>query len=428
MLGWNERRTVCESKYIDYADKNAKDVGCSAENVVDTFAYFSCPFVESSVQTFTPCMFNVQAGMACDDPNSLADVVSFQSVSAQQLVEMLQCTESCSEEKDRDGRKYTRCHYKMDWSSQHISSGGFRDYGLAQSQCQGFEPSWGNPAWPSNFASGSQTLFAAGTVLAGDASHPFTIPKTLLAELTPDTVVQIPSTSVQGSLDANPQARPLRITKANSIVVGSFLQTCNSDSLGCVRISYQKSGATNPSILAHVASGGLVEPQAVPSSWLCEESQKQWIEKSKLSFKAFIEVLHSKNNFLAWVLRLVGVAAAWISVYCIFSPLTTAVDLIGDVINFVPCVGGFIEDLIEGAATCLVCVLSCGIGCSCAFFVIAVVWVAMRPLVGTIMFILACCCFFGGVAIVHSLRGDTPKKNRRNNEHKYLNDHSDQSE
>ena len=36
-----------------------------------------------------------------------------------------------------------------------------------------------------------------------------------------------------------------------------------------------------------------------------------------------------------------------------------------------------------GMMTCLLCVVSCGFGCSCGLFVIAIVWIYMRPLLGS---------------------------------------------
>eukprot|EP00927_Polykrikos_kofoidii_P059452 TRINITY_DN54601_c0_g1_i1.p1 TRINITY_DN54601_c0_g1~~TRINITY_DN54601_c0_g1_i1.p1 ORF type:complete len:471 (+),score=68.25 TRINITY_DN54601_c0_g1_i1:43-1455(+) len=412
VLAWNEHRTVCEGNYITYAHHHARSVGCSAEKVQDEFVHFSCPFVESTLQNFTPCLFN--AGMLCEDPISLADVVSFQSVSAEQVVEMVQCLESCNTRtQESRHQSANQCSYRMEWTSQYHDSMFFLDKTAAEAACFGFQRTLGNPVWPANVGVGTTSMVVAGPVRAGEASHPFTIPKALLEELTPDTAVAIPATQVQGKLDPYTQRRPLVVTKENTLVVGNFLQTCSGFSLGCVRIAYRKNGATNPTVIGHVASGGIVEPQDVPATLLCPEEERQWIEERHLPLKAFIRVLEHQNRVFAWTIRLGGIIAAWISVFFIFSPLTTAVDIVGDAVNFVPFLGRFIEDVLEGLATCLVCLLSCGIGCSCALFVIAFVWIGMRPLVGSILLILGCCLFFGGVGLSRFLRGDDANKTQR---------------
>merc|ERR1712137_415008 len=59
-----------------------------------------------------------------------------------------------------------------------------------------------------------------------------------------------------------------------------------------------------------------------------------------------------------------------------------------------PC-GGYIEDFLEGVVQSVLCCLSCGIGCSCGFTVIALVWLFMRPLYGGILLAIAvtmCVC------------------------------------
>lgn len=53
------------------------------------------------------------------------------------------------------------------------------------------------------------------------------------------------------------------------------------------------------------------------------------------------------------------------------------------------------EDLLEGMVDTLLCIVSCGIGCSCGLLVIALVWLFMRPLIGgglmAVCLVLALC-------------------------------------
>lgn len=53
------------------------------------------------------------------------------------------------------------------------------------------------------------------------------------------------------------------------------------------------------------------------------------------------------------------------------------------------------EDFLEGVVNSVLCCLSCGIGCSTGFVVIALVWLFMRPLYGGILLAIAvgmCIC------------------------------------
>jgi hypothetical protein len=357
-------------------------------------------------------MFNVQNGMLCDDPISLAHAVSFQSVWGEQIVEMAQCVEECRTETKND-KKITKCSYKVSWMPDTVSTGSFKDQNLAQRSCRGYTSTTGNPVWPWNFAHGSQILGASGVVQAGDPGHPYTFSQDLLEGLKPPDMNVVPVVTLTGNLASDPTARPLRVTKENTVLLDGYIQTCRVESVGCVRIKYYKNSATQPTVLAHVASNGRLKPQDVPSSWLCPAASRQWIDKEKLTFEQFIRRLTDAEKAMKWIFRALGILAAWLSVFCIFSPITTAADLLGDCVSFIPCIGGMIEDLIEGLVTSLVCVLSCGIGCSCAFFVIAVVWLVMKPLYGSLLLIAACCCLCGAVGCVKALHGNSKGNSRQ---------------
>lgn len=174
-----------------------------------------------------------------------------------------------------------------------------------------------------------------------------------------------------------------------------------------MRISFKMAMAANdePAIMAHVTSGALTGPETIPSSWGCSESKQQWIRAEPStgpqSKDELIKQLQSENSTLTWILRFVGALCAWASVYCCLQPISAAADIIGDYLRMLPC-GSFLEDCLEGAVHELLCCLACGVGCSCALFVISIMWVAMRPLVGIPLMILALCCFVGGVGTFKS--------------------------
>ena len=71
--------------------------------------------------------------------------------------------------------------------------------------------------------------------------------------------------------------------------------------------------------------------------------------------------------------------------------------MVGDYLRCLPCVGSFLEDLLEGMVDVLVWMVSCAVGCSCGLLVIAIVWVVMRPQVGAglllVCLVLGCCAY-----------------------------------
>lgn len=400
LLGWNEQDYVCTDKQIIYADANAEEVGCFANQVqAGTFAFFSCPFVQSTLQTFKPCMFNVEKGMSCE--SGIGNALSFVSVSGSQMAEMYQCvqTENCQKKK-QNGQNVNVCTYtyKPEWRGNDISD-GFKDPNMAAQGCPGFNPSIGNPQFPTNIAPGTglDAVHAPPPVKLGDPNASFTLSNALAQSLYPDTpVILAPTTPLTGKSMSMTQP-PQVITVDNVILQGNYIISCTQPTIGCVRISYKSNQAVSPSVLAKVSSGGMTGPETISGSWLCSSSEYAQIRGETYDKKGMINQLKGENTTKVWLLRIIGILLAWISVFCVFAPCAMVADLVGDIVNFLPCCGGYLEDFIEGVANAIICLLSCGIGCSCAFFVIGVVWVAMRPMVGIPLMLLACCCCGGGI-------------------------------
>eukprot|EP00438_Fugacium_kawagutii_P009639 Skav214988 [mRNA] locus=scaffold508:282856:291660:+ [translate_table: standard] len=136
----------------------------------------------------------------------------------------------------------------------------------------------------------------------------------------------------------------------------------------------------------------------------CGEDHFQSLEGGTISKKTFFSDMEDVNDSSLMMMRIVGLLLTWLAVYCCFAPIAGAIDVgrqscqspLDDAMAFmaspkgngdpgiraIPCLGQFLEDLLEGMVTCILCVVSCGFGCSSGLFVIAVVWLYMRPLVG----------------------------------------------
>ena len=95
------------------------------------------------------------------------------------------------------------------------------------------------------------------------------------------------------------------------------------------------------------------------------------------------------------MVRVLGLLFCAVTIYCCFSPISAAADVVGDYLRCIPCVGPTLEDLLEGMVDALLCAVSCAIGCSCGLLVIAITWLVMRPLVGSgllaVCLVLFCC-------------------------------------
>lgn len=107
------------------------------------------------------------------------------------------------------------------------------------------------------------------------------------------------------------------------------------------------------------------------------------------------------NSTTTWIIRILGLCFVAITIYCCFAPISAAADVIGDLIGCLPCVGDFLEDLLEGMVDTLLWIVSCALGCSCGLLVISLTWLVMRPLIGggllLVCLVLGCCAF----AIAH---------------------------
>lgn len=84
------------------------------------------------------------------------------------------------------------------------------------------------------------------------------------------------------------------------------------------------------------------------------------------------------HHYLRWALWL----GNCLSVAFFLYPLYTAVDVLGDWFDDIPCVGDFVEDALESMAGCALVVVSFAIGTACCLLVFSVAWLALHPTYG----------------------------------------------
>jgi len=354
--------------------------------------------------------------LACDS------LISFRAASGTQSVEMYQCYESCTESKTKNSMgqnvKTRTCTHRMQWSSSWVNSGDFVK--TPGSACPGFAEAGGNPGFPENLEPGSttdyaQTLQTAQLAPAGSKAKfvpGYTLNHDLVKQLTPGMPVSLlpfAKNFTGTASNAKPWTRPLQVGRTNLRVSGSYLVTCPGPvQLGCVRIQYLKSGATSPSVIGQVTQAGQVTKAKMPGGWGCSSSTWQAIRAEKMTKKDMVSQLKVENKMLVWILRGCGILIAIMAVACCLQPIAAAADVLGDLVNFCPC-GGFLENLLEGLVSEIICAVSCGVGCGASLFVIAIVWVFMRPLWGIGMLVVGCCCCGGSLAIKQMFKKEKPK-------------------
>jgi len=195
-----------------------------------------------------------------------------------------------------------------------------------------------------------------------------------------------------------------------------------------MRLSFKANGATSVGVFATIGSDDTTQPVNVPWFWGCPS--RSWMAivgytEGAPTLATVVEHLQGENTARTWVLRVVGLILAWTAVYCCLSPITTAADIMGDWISCIPCIGPAIASMLEGVVECVVCLIACNTGCSCGIFVIALVWVFMRPLVGGLIMAGALLFFAAGWFIMHRSKQNSvsPKVVQG---HLLSNDHGDE--
>jgi len=127
---------------------------------------------------------------------------------------------------------------------------------------------------------------------------------------------------------------------------------------------------------------GRTFPHPTKASWGCSEGTWYAFETADYTKAKVLEIAQNANDTQVMLLRLIGVIMAWVGVYCILYPIVAMADIMGDCLEWIPCVGDMLSNIVEGMVTCVICMVSCSSGTACALFTIAIVWVVMRPLVG----------------------------------------------
>lgn len=184
--------------------------------------------------------------------------------------------------------------------------------------------------------------------------------------------------------------------------------------MGCFKVTYKANVGPYTSVFANIGTGGLTKPIAVPSAWGCSKSDysRLWVDSAANTKTEKLATLKAERQFTTLLLRILGVFGAWCGIYMCCGPVTAMIDIMGDALDMIPCCGDMLESIFEGVAQFIICMMSMGVGCGAALCTIALVWVAMRPMVGIPLFIVSCCLCAGCVGLRYMLAPPGKKKGR----------------
>lgn len=365
LLGWNEKRAVCEMRAILEGQDKVEQVGCTDANEMSgELVMFKCDMQQTGL---TPVQLS-------------GTDFSFSYVGPLAVTaEMLQCVEHKSSRTEKDSvgggtTTVTTYTYSVEWRSSYLDSGSYQGKNLGDSRFSivcGTE----NPQWPGN-APTTGTIPASGDMLAG----PYKLGDHLDSYLTLSAAV-------------SPSSTPAGWTQAS----GSYTKSSSGpNGIGNMRVSFKGFNWNAPMVtVLGQNNAGEIGKWTASDSWLCSGFKLLALEMGATDVDKFFENMQASSQVLTYILRFVGFIVMWCAFAAMFGPLSVAADCI-------PCVGPYLGDAIETIA----CVVSCPPACACALGVIGVVWVVMRPMVGVPLMIIFCCIMGGFVAYEVKMKGE----------------------
>ena len=240
------------------------------------------------------------------------------------VVEMYQWVEDCETEDDR-----TICEYDKKWLTTIESSSSFEELGHDNPSTMPFE----------------EEAYYANDVELG-------------AFKLSSTQIQMLSTSATVSPDQNAflpngyKVLDKYITSADNM---------SNPNVGDVRVSFRYNTDTTITVLAMQKGNSFADFKSKQGKVLNE------LSSGALTGEEMIDVVETQNNILKWVLRLVGV----LLVTGGFAGLLTPILM---VLSIIPLVGDGIAGVLRFIASL--------VGFAVSMLVIAIAWIAFRPLIG----------------------------------------------
>lgn len=377
VLGWNEKRAVCDQYMVTQAKDVAERVFCNADDmVVGDLYYFTCKITNESLSV---SQVTAPDGLA-QYGEFAAGLGSVVTTGLKMVSEMVQCVEKVNVTKNEDGIiESTTYSYALEFSDTLQSS----TYAMPDSPelLAGCGTTTNNPRiWPEVLPY-SRTLYSR-SVNAGV----FTLDKEFVDDI--------------------PLTRPLVLDSVPSGWVPSgdgyekyIADSVSATGIGSMRVTFYGNDWTNNVVTAIGRNlGNLPCPTgdapcqstwigtwAPQDCWPCAFYTIGRLVMGEVSHDDLFGVLESSGQTSMMIVRFVGWVSFWVAFFFLAGPLKLVQDIL-------PCIGRCFGDNIMGIACCVAIVPAS----ACALVVMSLMWVMMRPYVGVPMFALG---FFGLVFV-----------------------------
>lgn len=362
LVGYNEKRAVCEARAISQGSDEVTSVGCdSATAGAGKLVLFSCDIKKDGLAALSLPGAGVFA----------SGLTGYRGTGLQTEVEMMQCIEHESSQTTKDAigggqttvKTYT---YTVEWSSSPVDSSAFKAKSSDnfQRNCGAENPSWRSlPSPGSVFA---PKVFAGAFVLGAHSVQQVALTAHVLVDKVP-----------AGWTDDK-----------SGFYTTSVNHPGNVTGIGSARVRFLGTDWSKPrvTVLGENQGGELVHWKAA-KTWLCSGNTLGELRMGTVAKAELFKAMQADSNLVTLVLRVVGFLLAWYAVSQVFGPLEVAADCI-------PFVGPYLGDAIDT----VICCVSCPPALACVLGVAGVVWVAMRPLVG-IPLLLIFVVTLGGYAV-----------------------------
>jgi len=411
LLGWNEKRAVCDWNKLGQAYNKAIQVGCDGDiahqgeggalyerehqqRVVDSWEQHplavggnwtattltgrrlragrrsaearmrASPLQPSLFEATDPgrllifsCKMKKEGLQRLSFKDSDFSNFQYQGTGLAISSEKRQCVQRRHERKDSVGGGKTFYYsYTQEWRSSEVDDSQFSgdnwniNCGVKNGQWDSGVPS-SRTKYAAQVNVGSYTLFQGGLL------------------------EQIP---VETSVPLNDSMIPLDWEKrGNHLFKGK-------PGIGQYRVSFKGNNWDNPmlTVLGQDSGDGHIWKWTSADTWLCTGSNLGVAREGRLSRDLLFTQLRAESHGLTVLLRFVGWVIFWIAFALLFGPLEVAAD-------FIPLVGPIMGDALASITCCISCVPATG----CTLLVISIAWVAMRPVLGAGL-LLSSCCFF----------------------------------
>jgi len=194
--------------------------------------------------------------------------------------------------------------------------------------------------------------------------------------------------------------------------------------VGDLRVCFTASATAQLTLLAEVRTVNGVHTLVASQTHLRPQAQLgnllngYMLVKDRIVSKADLaEDVENMNNTKLYILRFLLPLLLGCAFYCVCAmPLLALIDAFGDGLDWIPCIGGCLEDIVDFIETLMSCMLMC-VSCACgltlALFVMGIAWLRFRPLIGGTMLAVAALIIVGIVALRIQQRGAKKVRGKR---------------